>query len=158
MKNRFITSLLCFVMIIVLVVVGVATFQGVFGNDALDCSGSGQISEQDKDLSAEEIVENYANDNGYTLDDYPQSLIELLDRNKETKEFVLNYPNYKDKHFKVNMKEYKNCDSVPLFMQWDIRWGYKMYGDDVAGLTACGPTCLSMVAVYLLQEIGRAHV
>lgn len=37
-------------------------------------------------------------------------------------------------------------------MQWDIRWGYKIYGDDVAGLTACGPTCLSMVAVYLLQD------
>lgn len=28
-----------------------------------------------------------------------------------------------------------------------------MYGNDVAGLTACGPTCLSMVAVYLLQDI-----
>ncbi|MDD6567743.1 MAG: C39 family peptidase [Eubacteriales bacterium] len=48
---------------------------------------------------------------------------------------------------KVNIKA-KN----PLFMQWDIRWGYKIYGDDVAGLTACGPTCLSMVAVYLLQD------
>ncbi|HBM98967.1 MAG TPA: hypothetical protein DD413_06025 [Ruminococcus sp.] len=37
-------------------------------------------------------------------------------------------------------------------MQWDKRWGYKMYGDDVAGLTACGPVCLSMVSVYLLQD------
>ncbi len=53
------------------------------------------------------MIENYADENGYTLSDYPQSLVDLLKRNKETKEFVLNYPKYKDKHFKINMKEYK---------------------------------------------------
>lgn len=53
------------------------------------------------------MIKNYADENGYTLSDYPQSLVDLLNRNKETKEFVLNYPKYKDKHFKINMKEYK---------------------------------------------------
>lgn len=102
--------------------------------------------------SAKEYVNNYAKANNLSLDDYPDSLIELLGRNSETKDFVLSYPKENDKLHKVNLKEYKNCKSVPLFMQWDKRWGYTMYGDDVAGLTGCGPVCLSMVAVYILQD------
>lgn len=121
-------------------------------NDTKSYSGSGEVSVEDEKLSANQIIENYANENGLSTADYPQSLIDLLDRNKETKDFVLSYPKDKDKHFEINMKRYENCDSVPLFMQWDKRWGYKMYGDDVAGLTACGPVCLSMTAVYLLQD------
>ena len=152
MTKRFTKLLLGFVLSTVLIVVLVGIFQTHFSADALDYSGKGQISDEDKNLSAKEIIENYANDNGYTLDDYPKSLVDLLDRNKETKQFVLSYPKYKNRHFRINLKKYENCDSVPLFMQWDIRWGYKMYGDDVAGLTACGPTCLSMVAVYLLHN------
>lgn len=38
-------------------------------------------------------------------------------------------------------------------MQWDKRWGYMEYGSDVAALTACGPVCLSMAAVYVRQDI-----
>ena len=34
-------------------------------------------------------------------------------------------------------------------MQWDQRWGYKQYAGDLFGLSGCGPTCLSMVAIYL---------
>ena len=60
------------------------------------------------------MIKNYADENGYTFSDYPQSLVDLLKRNKETKEFVLNYPKYKDKHFKINMKEYKNCHIVTV--------------------------------------------
>ena len=37
-------------------------------------------------------------------------------------------------------------------MQWDERWGYSKYGDNVMGLTGCGPTCLSMVCSYLLED------
>lgn len=152
-RKRISKSMLSLVLITVLLISGVSIAQRVHNDNSLAYSGLGEASNEDKNISAKKMIENYADENGYTLSDYPQSLVELLKRNKETKEFVLNYPKYKDKHFKINMKEYKNCDSVPLFMQWDIRWGYKMYGDDVAGLTACGPTCLSMVAVYLLQDI-----
>lgn len=152
-RKRISKSMLSFVLITVLLISGVSIAQRVHNDNSAAYSGLGETSDEDKNISAKKMIKNYADENGYTLSDYPQSLVDLLKRNKETKEFVLNYPKYKDKHFKINMKEYKNCDSVPLFMQWDIRWGYKMYGDDVAGLTACGPTCLSMVAVYLLQDI-----
>lgn len=152
-RKRISKSMLILVLITVLLISGVSIAQRVHNDNSAAYSGLGETSDEDKNISAKKMIKNYADENGYTLSDYPQSLVDLLKRNKETKEFVLNYPKYKDKHFKINMKEYKNCDSVPLFMQWDIRWGYKMYGDDVAGLTACGPTCLSMVAVYLLQDI-----
>lgn len=109
-------------------------------------------NQEDNGKSAEEIINEYAAKNGLSLSDYPQSMIDLLDRNKETKDFVLSYPNEKDKKHRVNISEYRHCSEVPLFMQWDKRWGYIMYGDDVAGLTGCGPVCLSMVAVYLLQD------
>ncbi len=109
-------------------------------------------NQADNGKSAEEIINEYAANNGLSLKDYPQSMIDLLDRNKETKDFVLSYPDEKDKKHKVNINEYRHCSEVPLFMQWDKRWGYIMYGDDVAGLTGCGPVCLSMAAVYLLQD------
>lgn len=34
---------------------------------------------------------------------------------------------------------------IPLFIQWDERWGYESYGSNLIGLAGCGPTCLSMV-------------
>lgn len=105
-----------------------------------------------KPETAQETVQAYASAHGIAYDAYPESLIDLLSRNKETKEFVLEYPIEKDKKHKIDLSEYENCTSVPLFLQWDKRWGYKMYGDDVAGLTGCGPVCLSMAAVYLLQD------
>jgi len=101
---------------------------------------------------AKKVVSDYAQKNGLSLNDYPDSMIDLLARNSETKDFVLSYPKEKDKEHKVNLKKYKDCGGVPLFMQWDKRWGYIMYGDDVAGLTGCGPVCLSMVSVYLLKD------
>ncbi len=39
--------------------------------------------------------------------------------------------------------------AVPALYQWDDRWGYDAYGDSVIGLSGCGPTALSMVAVGL---------
>ena len=39
-----------------------------------------------------EIVESYATAHGYTLADYPEKLIELLGRNPQAEQFVLEYP------------------------------------------------------------------
>lgn len=115
-------------------------------------SGEGTVSEKYDKNSAENLIIEYAEKHNYSLSDYPESLVELLVRNAETKDFVLSYPSEKDKAHKVDLSKYEYTDEVPLFMQWDKRWGYMMYGDDIAGLTACGPTCLSMVAVYLLHD------
>lgn len=38
---------------------------------------------------------------------------------------------------------------IPYLIQYDTRWGYHAYGSSVMGITACGPTCLSMVVIGL---------
>ena len=106
-----------------------------------------------KDLSpAGERVWAYAQEQNIPFRSYPESLIALLDRNPETEQFVLEYPIYKDKQPEVDLSVYKNCEEVPLFLQWDPQWGYIVYGSDVAGLTGCGPVCLSMAAWYLTED------
>ena len=97
---------------------------------------------------AEATVSAFAAQNGLTLADYPESLMKLLARNPETEDFVLSYPLEKDMEHTVDLSG-TDLSKVPLFLQWDKRWGYTIYGNDVAGLTACGPTALSMAAYYL---------
>ena len=120
----------------------------LIANDNIWNSVSGGSSASD----ARKTVRAFAHSNGLSLMDYPESLIELLERNPETKDFVLSYPLEKDAIHGINLSEYDNSEAVPLFLQWDKRWGYKQYGSDVAGLTACGPVCLSMCAYYLTGD------
>ena len=109
-------------------------------------------SHEDVDLSVKEKILRYAEANGLTYEDYPESLIALLERNPETEKFVLEYPTASKQSLAVDLSEYETCKTVPLFLQWDQRWGYMPYGSDVAGLTACGPVCLSMAAYYLTKD------
>ena len=82
----------------------------------------------------------------------PQELVELLSRNPETRDFVLNYPNEYGKEHKINMEEYQHSVGVPLFIQWDPQWGYLDYGSSVVGLSGCGPICLSMAGAYVTGD------
>lgn len=82
---------------------------------------------------------------------YPESLIALLERNPETKDFVLNYHKHrernleKNKELEIDLTEEVAEGRIPLFLQWDERWGYETYGSDFLAVTGCGPTCLAMV-------------
>jgi hypothetical protein len=112
-----------------------------------------QSSESDVDLTkAKETISAFAEENSLSLDDYPESLVRLLARNPEIEDFVLSYPLEHDKEHSVDLSDCVNTGSVPLLMQWDKRWGYITYGDDVAALTACGPVCLSMAALYVTGD------
>ncbi|MCC8074918.1 MAG: C39 family peptidase [Clostridiales bacterium] len=86
-------------------------------------------------------------------DGCPDSLISLLERNPETQDFVLDYPEHKGTHAEDLSGEVVQGE-IPLFLQWDERWGYETYGDDFLAVTGCGPTCLSMVVCGLTGE-GR---
>ena len=99
---------------------------------------------------AELTVKAYAEEHHIFYSEYPDSLVELLARNPETEEFVLRYPFREDTPY--DLSEYADSGSVPLFMQWDQRWGYETYGSDVIGITGCGPTCLAMVGYYLTGD------
>ena len=85
-------------------------------------------------------------------DNYTTDLIELAKRNSEAIQFVYDYPENKDKKIDISIDEDTDCRGVPLFMQWDERWGYDKYGDGIIGINGCGPTCLSMVATYILKN------
>lgn len=99
--------------------------------------------------TARQTVAAFAEENGLPFEAYPTYLIDLLDKNPETEDFVLNFPLEYGKLQQVDMSEYADSEQVPLFMQWDRRWGYMRYGSGVAGMTACGPISLSMVAWHL---------
>jgi hypothetical protein len=108
--------------------------------------------ELDDELSAEEAISGYAELKGYSLSDYPDELIEVYRKYADAREYVLEYPEKKDIVYDINLDEYKDCTDVPLLMQWDERWGYGTYAGGIFGHTACGPTCLSMAAIYLLGD------
>ena len=104
------------------------------------------------ETTAEQIVASFASAHDLSMSAWSQSLIDLLDRNPETRDFVLGYPEEHNKTHAVDLSEYGDFDTVPLFLQWDQRWGYIRYGTDVAGITGCGPVCLSMVTCYLTGD------
>ena len=95
-------------------------------------------------------VKAYAEEKGIFYSKYPQSLIELLERNPETEDFVLNYP-FRDEAA-LEAFSYDLSEGVPLMMQWDQRWGYEKYGSDVVGITGCGPVCLAMAGYYVTGD------
>lgn len=82
---------------------------------------------------------------------YPESLISLVERNPETKDFVLDYPKYKELQ-DIDLSKEVTKGEIPHFLQWDKRWGYETYGSDFLAITGCGPTCLSMVVCGLTGE------
>ncbi len=101
----------------------------------------GEICEK-KEMNPERLAE----------EGYPESLIKLLEKNPETEQFVLDYFKNKDKHPEIDVSKEISRGEIPLFLQWDERWGYETYGDNLLALTGCGPTCLSMVACGLSGE------
>ena len=86
----------------------------------------------------------------------PAELLELLEKNPETKDFVEGYAvraSYINKPIDLS-KDYTS-EEVPLLMQWDRRWGYDSYGEDMIGIAGCGPTCLSMAYIYLTGDTDK---
>ena len=94
---------------------------------------------------AEQAVHDYAREQGYFYGQYPRDLIELLEGNVETADFVLRFP----QRDKVAPTGALDRSTVPLFLQWDPSWGYETYGSSYLAVTGCGPTCLAMVGYYL---------
>lgn len=87
---------------------------------------------------------------------YPERLLEDVIRNPEMIDFTYNYLNMVNKSY-TDVIDISNDVSnthygMPLFIQWDSRWGYYPYSSGVIGISGCGPTCLSMVYVHLTGD------
>lgn len=84
-------------------------------------------------------------------DQYPEVLIKDLERNPEILDFVEGYLTAKPE-VSGGITEAEAPTPVPLFLQWDARWGYVPYGQHNIGISGCGPTCLSMVLYSLTGD------
>ncbi len=82
----------------------------------------------------------------------PEALEVFAQKYPEAAGFVSDYPaHYRDRPSKDVSGEVKK-GVVPLFIQWDERWGYEDYGGNYFAVNGCGPTCLSMVVCGLTGE------
>lgn len=111
------------------------------GQSDVELAGKGlmESTEQPSDIEVVDLVQQLKEQ------DYPESLLELMEKHPETSEFVLGYKENKDKIVNPDLSHEVSEGEIPLFLQWDERWGYQFYGDDFMAVTGCGPACLAMV-------------
>ena len=140
-KRKKLATLVTVVLILAIAILGLLKIPGLWT----------EISFYWYDHTETELkVKAYAEEKGIFYSKYPQSLIDLLERNPETEDFVLNYP-FRDEAA-LEVFSYDLSEGVPLMMQWDQRWGYEKYGSDVVGITGCGPVCLAMAGYYVTGD------
>lgn len=84
-------------------------------------------------------------------EEYPRELLEMLTRNGDMLDFVLDYPEKKGNVYADTVGDVDK-GTIPLLLQWDERWGYGQYGDGILAVCGCGPTALSMVAAGLTGD------
>lgn len=84
---------------------------------------------------------------------YPDKVLEMLSKNEETLNFVLDYPEKSKLPPSDTIGEIPKDGTIPLLLQWDERWGYAPYGSDaIVATSGCGPTCIAMVASGLTKD------
>lgn len=88
------------------------------------------------------------------IDAYPSELLEMLSRNPDMTDYALDYLNKKGEVTSDNIGEVIK-GKFPLLLQYDERWGYGIYGDNVIAINGCGPTVLTMVIAGLT---GRNNI
>lgn len=145
--------------VFVLVIVGVSSCMKVRESEvnSRQAAGAPIKAEQVGSLPVETAVGGAVRDEVISdWDEYPDELAEMYEKYPETLPFILGYPAAK-KDGKTKRNEAREIDlsgecrkgEIPLWIQWDKRWGYGPYGDNMLGISGCGPTCLSMVVVGL---------
>lgn len=103
------------------------------------------------DTSPEGILQTFMTENALTVDDYPYWFQEVYEIAGENREFLLNYPLKYGQEQEIDISGVDRA-TVPLFIQWDDRWGYLDYNGNICGVSGCGPTSLAMVAYYLTGD------
>ncbi len=93
-------------------------------------------------------MRSYARTHGFDVSEYPESIVALYRRNPDARQFALDYPLKHSDTLEIDLSG-ELGGGVPQLYQWDERWGYRSYNQSIMGLSGCGPTCLSMVAIYL---------
>lgn len=80
---------------------------------------------------------------------YQRKLIRLAAMDTNAVSFVRGYPDsYPAESGQSGLPAWEG-EGVPLYYQYDARWGYTEYGGKGFALTGCGPTCLAMVYQHI---------
>lgn len=87
-----------------------------------------------------------------TVQGYPKGVIELLDKNPATVDYVEAYGEKQGQIYAEDIGDDYVEGQIPLLIQWDERWGYAPYGTSVVAVSGCGPTCMAMVAAGLNHD------
>ncbi len=112
---------------------------------------AGNLLQGDKSSKVEQFLEGLETLGAGSA--YPDELLEMLDKNEETYEFVSGYPNRSEYIGKeIDLTGEVQGGEVPLLLQWDQRWGYDSYGQEMIGLAGCGPTCMAMAYLHLTGD------
>lgn len=104
------------------------------------------------------VIDAYAAEHGIDPFAYPVDITNLLLNNHETLDLVLHYPEYAgsqdgaDYPGTIDLTGDYTSVRVPEYYQYDLRWGYKNYSGNIMAITGGGPTALSMVASYLMNN------
>ena len=112
-------------------------------------SAKENIEQEEKNETPEERLARVKEDAGRK--GYPKGVIELLDKNEETIDFVEDYEEKKDLPAAETLDAVTRGE-IPLLIQWDERWGYAPYGNSIVAVSGCGPTCMAMVAAGLNKD------
>lgn len=110
------------------------------------------------DTSPEGLMDAFMQEHGLTKADYTELQLEAYDKFPDVRQFILGIPLNKGRQAVDDISGEDRTNGVPLFLQYDERWGYTEYGNGVCGISGCGPTCLSMVAYYLTGETKYSPV
>ncbi len=82
----------------------------------------------------------------------PRSLRRYAANYSEAGSYAIQYPLRKIFSLSKDRSESQSEGTIPLFLQWDSRWGNEVYGSDCLEITGCGPTCLSMIVSGLTGD------
>ncbi len=129
----------------ILIILIVALF--IFGNNYRKVNEpkiSEPVIKEDSSLTKDERLKQIYENKSI----YPKELLEMLEKNTDMTDFVYNYQVNKGKVFANDIGKVEK-NTVPLLLQYDERWGYGMYGDEVLAINGCGPTSVAMVIAGL---------
>lgn len=86
--------------------------------------------------------------------EYQKYVLELLYKNDETLDFVLSKSNFRMPGIFVKIDKECGNGVIPILQQWDPKWGWYKYGENILALNGCGPTSLAMVITGLTGNDG----
>ena len=144
-----------FKLLLIIIILGGILGYLYYQNNYLDYNYINVTNTEDKEV-LESLITNYKDNKDILYivkhyKDYPRDLLVSLSKNIELLDFVKDYPNKKGT-FSNNDIIGIDKSRVPLLLQWDERWGYATYGDNIIAVNGCAPTSLAMVLIYLTGD------